>query len=409
MQVNYRPVSQTSFLTLALLALFQIGVPIWFFVYLGTPTGPGAGKIMVAPLGGVFCLGLLVIALRRNRALETDPLAFRWDNAGLTIHGGTRAGSFSWPEVGPVAVVKSKSGISKAAISMKVRDPRIGIREFTFDRNRLNLGERQLPEIVDAIERARRGEPLPPVSFGRSGARAESRVTGAGDGASEDRIERSREKGRMIGVLILFGYLLAVLTLLMSERAAPTRMLTSDGGLTWKLSVAAGMIAFWALFLPQLVSCLRRGDEVQSASASFSAISVVSLLLGAIVSLGAYPFAGAIAEQYIFSAPGVQRETRLFPIREAFVSDKGGSFRVRIPSDGPGIANLFGEAFFDLGPSDWAIFAENDEGDGRGSRTYRSYRGGGYCLALPVEVKGGAIRALVGSGTLPNGSVRPCA
>jgi hypothetical protein len=409
MQVNYRPVPNAGMLAAAALPLLLICVPLWYLAHWGWPDGFFAGKMLVAPFAGTFWLGLLLLTVRRNRRLEADPLAFGWDAAGLRIKRGDNLFSFSWPEVGPVAIVRPKDGPPASAISMKVRDARTGLREFTFERNTLDLQGRALAEVVDEIEQARRGEPAPRTA-NRAGCAMPMApdMSGSDRGAREERVARSVARGRVIGSLILVCYAIALTVLLASRSGAPATVLTPDGGLTYDICVGAGLIAFCGSFACLVIPPLRSAQEIASVATLFVRIVVVSLMNGAVLGAMAYPFAGAYSEFHRFSGPGVKREARQFPITEAYVYQKReDSFHVSIDAGAKTIAHPFGGATFDVGPADWSRMTQGE--------TFVHHfnpsrvQGVAMCVTLPVEAKDGQLRALAAYGTpLPDGSVAPC-
>src|SRR5437588_460 len=107
--VNYKQQQVVPlFFFMAFVLVCLIGLPIWTAVRFGAVQGPYAGKLLVAPIFGLFWLFLIARTLSFNARVRRDPRALQWDALGLNLWQDGRAERLQWPQVGQVSILQGR-------------------------------------------------------------------------------------------------------------------------------------------------------------------------------------------------------------------------------------------------------------------------------------------------------------
>jgi hypothetical protein len=383
MVINYKPRPLAPLLAFSLFVVMGLLVaPIWYLHHSGLPVVGQlwGGRVLVAPLMGIFCLALVAKALRFNARVRREPRAMQWDGRGISLWRDGRTATFAWPQVGPVSIRKGARAGNPNCLDVTTEAPGGAWTEWRFLNDRLQLAGQSLPGIAGLIEQARAGGP----AFG-SAAPADA------DLAAQQRQDAATAARGWAAILfcLYFATFAAMLLYLASSHAT---LLTPTDPRLWAIAKVGFMVAFAAVLLWYVKLCWNV-PLTSSAMSIVPAMLMSGVVLGAMTGGWAYVAAEIVMTVNSLSGP-VEHRT-------AFLSVRLDGRRHNHPIvRGQLLGQPGRDVSFTIDAADEALI-ERAHIPGRRDQP--------WCLALPVEVAGRTIRTEASEDVAPPaGSIRAC-
>jgi len=388
MVVNYRPAPTGPLLLfmISVLAMF-VAVPLWEMSRYSLPTAafyPLGTSLLLAPVAAIIWVALGIRAMRRNAQIRREPRALQWGPGGLTLWRGGREQTYAWRQVGPILVRYGSAPRARGQCWLEVPtlEQNGAWTKWTFSPNRLQLTDRSISGIASILEQARTGK----STFGASAPVDPREVTTPAR-------ERMRSRVRSTVVVFYCVYCVTLLGMALYLQSSNTTTLTPADPRPWIVA----KLTFFAIGSLVLLWAVSATWKVQTGSSSAAralpGLLIVAAFLASIAAVWAYVATEVIITGTTFSGP-VERGTALLQV-------KRDRFHRRQPS-------VRGHLFDRAGPDvnftiDAADEAMIEAGDNAGTAKQA------WCLAVPVEIARGTIRAKAHEETLlPPGSIRPC-
>ena len=155
MEVNYRelPVGPIVFFLLFVLA-FLIALPLWALHHYGVPQH-NPGKMIVAPLMGLFYVVMAVRAFRFNARVRANPRALQWNSQGISLWQGDRAETVPWTRVSSISCRLGKRRTDVSFLKIATAKVDGGVQQWSFPSKRLNLAGQSVEGLARLMEQAR--------------------------------------------------------------------------------------------------------------------------------------------------------------------------------------------------------------------------------------------------------------
>jgi hypothetical protein len=383
MLINYR---EQRVAPLVAFLLFVPGclivLPLWAGRHFGAPHGALAGKLIIAPIFGLFYLFLIARTLSFNARVRRDPRAFGWDSLGLNLWQNGRAERIQWSQVGDIRVQQPARPNYPAFLRIATRKADGRVTRWSFPTTKLQLAGQSIDNIATQIEQARSGGPVMATAAPAVGR------------PSDERYEKRVASARAIVAVVMSAYFVTLVGLIVYLSSPDTVLLTPHDPLLW----LAARIAFFGTSGAILLWYVKTISNISPMSWRIALwflpkVMVPGLFFGAMMGFWAYLAANAYVTAKTFGGTVHHSAVRM-------VVEPGASLRGR-PTVHAHLINRPGQDVL-------FTVAEGDE------QVLQHWHDPGYidepaCITVPVQWSGYAIRAELRWGApLPAGSVTAC-
>ena len=383
MLVNYRerPVGPIVFFLLFVLVCL-IGMPLWALRHYGTPQGPFAGKLILAPALGLLYLVVIVRTFIFNARVRRDPRALQWNCQGISLWQNGRFETVPWPQVSQVSVRQGHTTRDVSLLRIVTRKPDGRTARWVFPTGRLDLSGLTAAALAGQIEQARGGAPVVATP------------TPADRQAAAERYDERVAAARGMVAMVMSVYFITLVGMIVYLSSSSTMLLTPHDPLLWRsakigfLGTSGAMLLWYAKTIGD-----RWPISWRVALWFFQKTMIPAVFFAAMIGLWGWLAANVFVTARTFGAD-VHHGTVLMAA-EPWVDYHG---QPRIHAH---LINRPGQdVFFTIAEADKKSMDE-------------WYRPGvpedAACVTVPVEWSGYAIRAEVRSDQpLPRGSVTGC-